>query len=114
MPSIRDPSSFTSQLSSFRGRGAGGNGFGVSIGIRGGCEGGGLSEILPYMQIDQSPLYASQGFGGGALAVASAASEAEVRCVPGGVVVVGEVDSGGVRRHCQIGLVRRSGGDVVI
>ena len=50
----------------------------------------------------------------GALAVAASALEAEDGCVPGGAVVVREVNSGGVRRHCHIGLIQRSGEDEVI
>ena len=60
---IRYLSSFTSQPSSFGGRGSGGNGF--CVGSRGGGEGGGSSDILQSMQMDQSPLYASRGFGVG-------------------------------------------------
>ena len=47
----------------------GGNGFDVRVrgGVRKGGEGGGFSDILQDMQMDLSPLYASQGFvrGGG-------------------------------------------------
>ena len=66
-PSVRDPSSFVSQLSSFGGRGAVGNGFGIGVGggVGVGGGGGGSSEILQVMQMDKSPLYTSQGFGGG-------------------------------------------------
>ena len=46
--------------------------------------------------------------------VAVAASETEDGCVPGGVVVSGEVGSGGVRCHHHIRLVQRSGGYAVI
>ena len=35
-------------------------------------------------------------------------------CVPGGAVVGGEVQSGGVCSHCLIGLFLRLGGDTVI
>ena len=38
---------------------------GVRGGVGGGGEGVGLTEILQAMQMDQSPLYTSQGFGGG-------------------------------------------------
>ena len=64
--SIRDMSYFAPQLSLFGGGGAVGNGFGVGSrgGVRGGGEGGGLSEIFQAMQMDQSPFYASQVFGG--------------------------------------------------
>ena len=44
----------------------------------------------------------------------AAALEAEVRCIPRGTVVGGEVVSGRVCRHCHIGLVLQSGGDAVI
>ena len=42
--SVKDPSYFAPQSSSFGGVGAGGNGFGVGVGagVRGGSEGGGL------------------------------------------------------------------------
>ena len=42
-----------------------GNGFGVKVGggVGGGDEGGRFLDILQAMQIDQSPLYVSQGFG---------------------------------------------------
>ena len=67
LSSIRDLSSFASQSSLFGGRVSGGNGFSVRVGVRGGVRGGGeggvSSEILQAIQMDQSPLYASQGFG---------------------------------------------------
>ena len=44
----------------------------------------------------------------GAVAVARAASKAEEGCVPGGAVVGGDFESGGVRCHHHIGLVWRS------
>ena len=55
-----------SQSYSFGGRGAGGNVFGVGFGgsVRGRGGGGGFSEILQFIQMDQSPLYMSQVFGG--------------------------------------------------
>ena len=51
---------------------------------------------------------------GGEVAVVAATSEAEDECVPRDAVVGREVGSGGLRRHCHIGLVQRSGGDAVI
>ena len=45
---------------------------------------------------------------------AAADLEAEVSCVPKGAVIGGEASSGGVRCRCCIGLVRRSGGNMVI
>ena len=67
LSSIRDPYYFASQSSLFRGGGLVGNGFGVGVrsGVGGGDEGEVLSEILQDVQIDQSPLSASPGFGGG-------------------------------------------------
>ena len=50
----------------------------------------------------------------GSLAAATAASEAEGGCLPGGAVVGGEVGSNGLCHHHHIGLVRRSGGNAVI
>ena len=49
---------FAYWLSSFGGRGAGGNGFGVGVGsgVRGGCVGGGSLDILQAIQMDQSSL----------------------------------------------------------
>ena len=46
---------------------AGGNSFGVRVGggVGVGGEGGGSSEILQAVQMDQSPLYVYQGLGGG-------------------------------------------------
>ena len=67
LSSIRYPSSFASQLSSFRGGVEEGNSFGVGVrgGVGGGGKGGVSSEIFQAMQMDQSSLYASQRFGGG-------------------------------------------------
>ena len=50
----------------------------------------------------------------GAVAVAAATSEAEDGCVPRGTIVGGEVGSNGVRRHHNISLVWRLGGDAFI
>ena len=62
---VRDLSLFVSQFSLFGARGAGGNGFGVGRGRIVGGGGGGSLEIIQAMHMDQLPLYASQGFGGG-------------------------------------------------
>ena len=48
------------------------------------------------------------------VAVAAANSEAEDGCVPRGTIVGGEVGSNGVRRHHNISLVWRLGGDASI
>ena len=50
----------------------------------------------------------------GAVAAATAASKAEDRCVPGGMVVGREVDISGVYHHRCIDLIQRSVGDAVI
>ena len=60
-------SSFAPQSYSFGVGGAAGNGFGVGVRSVVGGEGGGggSSEILQAVQMDQSPFYASRGFGVG-------------------------------------------------
>ena len=50
----------------------------------------------------------------GEVVVAAAYLEAKYGCAPGGTVVGREVSSGGVRCHCHIAFVWRSGGDEVI
>ena len=50
----------------------------------------------------------------GTVVAATADLEAENICIPGGMVVEVEVDSGGVNFHRCIRLVRWSGGDAII
>ena len=77
--SIRDLSSFTPQLSLFGGGGAVGNGFGVGSrgGVGGGGEGGGLSDIYRPCRWINHPFTRLRFLEEGAVAVESAASEAE-------------------------------------
>ena len=84
-----------------------GTGFGAVVGgsVGGVCGGGVSSGILQAVQMTEGAVAAAAS-----VAAAAAALEVEDGCVPRGAVVGGEVGSGGVRRHCHIALVCRSGG----
>ena len=88
-----------------------GTGFGAVVGgsVGGVCGGGVSSGILQAVQMTEGAVAAAAS-----VAAAAAALEVEDGCVPRGAVVGGEVGSGGVRRHCHIALVCRSGGNVVV